>query len=485
MKLKSVLKTFPSSFWVANTMELFERWAYYGVFAVLALYLTGSQETGALGFTQIQKSNIMGIVTAILYFLPIFTGALADKFGYKRILLIAYPILIIGYLFMGLTTTYATVFMAFLFVAVGAALFKPIISATVAKTTTESNASVGFGIYYWIVNIGAFIGPIFASKLRGISWNYVFEMSSIIITINLFILLIFFKEPLREKNTESLKVIITNIFKNIIFVIKDYKFLIFMVILIGFWAMYFQLFFTLPNFIDQWVDTTIVYNAIANISPFLASKIGTSAGIIEPEMLTNIDALYIIAFQLLISTFVMRFKPLNAMIGGIFICAIGVGLWFVTQNSMFLFISIMIFAIGEMASSPKIYEYIGRIAPKDKVALYMGMNFLPIAGGNLFAGILSGRIYTNMSDKITLLKMDLNAKGIQLPEISKEFTQNDFINKAASSMHMTNRELTNYLWNTYHPSNIWIVFTGIGVGTAILLLLYDKLLLKSKANVKI
>ena len=190
----------------------------------------------------------------------------------------------------------------------------------------------------------------------------------------------------------------------------------------------------------------------------------------------------IFAFQILVSTFVMKFKPLNAMIGGIFISAIGVGLWFVTQNSMFLFISIMIFSFGEMASSPKISEYIGRIAPKDKVAMYMGLYYLPIAGGNLFAGILSGRVYTNMSDKITLLKIEIAARGIQLPEISKEFTQNNFINKAASSMHMTNHELTNYLWNTYHPSNIWVVFSGIGVATAILLLLYDKLILKSKSE---
>ena len=295
-------------------------------------------------------------------------------------------------------------------------------------------------------------------------------------------LLFFFKEPYREKNEEKLNVIIGNIFKNIFSVMKDYKFLIFMIILVGFWTMYFQLFFTLPNFIEQWVDTSIVYKAIASFSPFLASKIGTSAGIIEPEMLINIDAFYIIAFQIIVSTFVMKFKPLNAMIGGIFISAIGVGLWFVTQNSMFLFISIMIFSFGEMASSPKISEYIGRIAPKDKVAMYMGLYYLPIAGGNLFAGILSGRVYTNMADKITLLKTEIASRGIHLPEISKEFTQNDYINKAALSLHMNKHELTNYLWNTYHPSNIWVVFSGIGVATAILLLLYDKLILKSKNN---
>lgn len=475
-----LFKSFPRTYWMANTMELFERWAYYGMFAVLALYLTGSKETGALGFSQVQKGQIMGYVTFILYFLPVITGAIADKFGYKKVLLIAYIILSTGYYLMGKVESFPMVFMVFLFVAIGAALFKPVISATVARTTNESNSSVGFGIFYMIVNIGAFVGPVFASKLRESSWNYVFMMSSGIILINI-ILLMFYKEPEREKNDDGIALMIKKIFINIFTVIKDFKFLTFLIIVIGFWTMYWQLFFTLPTFIEQWVDTAVIYNKIAGISPALAARIGNESGGISPEMLINIDAFYIIVFQVVVSTLITKIKPLNSMISGIFIASIGLALWFVTQNGMYLFLSLMIFSFGEMASSPKISEYIGRIAPKDKTALYMGTSFLPLAGGNFFAGILSGEVYTKMSDKIYLLKTEIAARGLKIPEISDSFTQTDFVNTAAQQMGMTNHELTQYLWATYNPSQIWMVFTGIGLLTGIALLLYDKLLLKSKS----
>ncbi len=480
MKFSKLIRSLPRTYWMANTMELFERWAYYGMFAVLALYLTGSKETGALGFTQIQKGHLMGTVTFILYFLPIITGAIADKFGYKKILLIAYIILSTGYYLMGQVSSYSSVFIIFLFVAIGAALFKPVISATIARTTNESNSSVGFGIFYMIVNIGAFIGPIFASKLRTNNWNYVFIMSSAIILINL-ILLIFYKEPEREKNEDKLIKVIFKVLQNITTVAKDIKFVIFLLIIVGFWTMYWQLFFTLPTFIEQWVDTNVIYNHIAGFSPALASKIGNPDGSISPEMLINIDAFYIIIFQIIVSAIVMKLKPLNAMISGIFICSVGLALWFVTQNGMYLFLSIMIFSFGEMASSPKISEYIGRIAPKDKTALYMGTSFLPLAGGNFFAGILSGDVYTKISDKIYLLKTEVASRGLRIPEISDNFTQTDFINESAKQMGMNSSQLTQYLWNTYHPSDIWIVFSGIGLFTGVLLLLYDKFLLKSKS----
>ncbi len=141
---------------------------------VLALYLTKSKDMGALGFTQAQKGNIMGIVSAILYFLPIITGSIADKFGYKKVLLISFSILSSGYFLMGWLVDYNSVFMVFLFIAIGGALFKPVISATIAKTTNAQTSSIGFGIFYMMVNIGAFIGPIFASKLRELDWIYVF-----------------------------------------------------------------------------------------------------------------------------------------------------------------------------------------------------------------------------------------------------------------------------------------------------------------------
>ena len=142
--------------------------------------------------------------------------------------------------------------------------------------------------------------------------------------------------------------------------------------------------------------------------------------------------------------------------------------------------SIFIFGIGEMAGSPKITEYIGKIAPKDKIALYMGMSFLPVTFGNLLAGYISGSVYGKMSDKVTLLQNDLISKGFSVPEISNAFTQTDLYNKGAELLHMTQTELTNYLWSTYNPGRIWIVLLGIGIGAAFLLFIYDRFLIRKQ-----
>jgi dipeptide/tripeptide permease len=475
-KKVSVLKQFPRTFWVANTVELLERWSWYGLFVVLALYLTSSKDTGALGFTQIQKGSMMGTISAMVYFLPIFTGAVADKIGYKISLLLAFSLYFSGFLLMSQLTSYYAVYMAFALVGLGAAIFKPIISATIAKTTNPQNASIGFGIFYMMVNIGAFIGPIVASKLREINWLYVFYVSAAIIALNMLLVFFFFKEPLREKNKDSISDSILAILRNILQVILDFKFVSFLILIIGFWTMYLQLFFTMPVFIEQWVDTTAMYNSIAAISPWLASAVGTKDGNIAAEMIINTDAFFIIAFQLFVSAFVMKFKPLNTMISGILIAAIGVGLMFIFTNPFFIITAILIFSLGEMASSPKITEYIGRIAPADKKGLYMGMSFLPLAGGNFLAGYLSGNIYGKMSDKIRLLETEFNKHHWTIPKRGELFTKNDFIALGSEKLGMNTHELTNYLWDTYHPSHIWYVFTAIGMITVTGLWIYDKII---------
>ena len=476
-RISKTFKKFPKTFWVANTMELFERWAWYGIFMVLALYLTESKDTGALGFTQSQKGYLMGTVVGILYFLPVITGAIADKFGYKKVLVLSFIILSTGYFFMSKVTGYSAMFLVFLYVALGAALFKPVISATISKSTDDTTSTIGFGIFYMIVNIGAFVGPIFASKFRHIDWNYPFYMASIVICINIFIVLIFYKEPKRKPNSESILKSIGTVFKNMFSVLHDYKFVIFLILIIGFWSMYNQLFYTLPVFIEQWIDTSGIYKFLESISPVLASTIGTSEHTIAPEMLTNIDALYIVLFQVLVSTLVMKYKPINSIITGFLICSIGIGLWFITQNGFYLFISLLIFGIGEMMSSPRILEYVGKIAPKDKVALYMGCYFIPMAGGNFIAGILSGDVYGKIADKFHLLKMEVASRGLKIPEVSENFTKNDYTEKACQLMGLDPNSLTQFLWETYNPSRIWLIFTMIGFGTVLLLFLFDRLML--------
>ncbi|MBI9068509.1 MAG: MFS transporter [Salinivirgaceae bacterium] len=472
----NILKGYSKTFWVANTMELFERWAFYGFFMLFANYLTASTDTGALGLSQTEKGIIMGVGTFILYLLPVVTGSIADKFGFKKTLFVAYILYFASFVIMPYCRTFVSIFLNYIFLAIGAALFKPIISATVAKTTTKDSSSIGFGIFYMMVNIGAFIGPLIALVYKN-TFSLVFYISAVLILVNM-ITLIFYKEPKREIINDPLGTALLNVLKNIFTALSDLKFVVFLVIVSGFWTMYYQLFFTLSVFITQWVDLSSLNESIRNGAPILIKILGGENGMLEAEHITNMDALFIILFQLVISTIVMRWRPINSMITGFVISSIGMGLTLMTNNVFFIIAAIFIFGIGEMMGSPKITEYIGRIAPKDKVALYMGCSFLPVALANLLAGIVAGPVYQHLTDKTTLLKRELIERGLQIPDI----TQSELFIKTCSDFNMSSVELNNFLWDKYHPSNIWFVVTGIGLVASISLWLYDKYMLKEKSE---
>ena len=467
----SALGKFPRVFWISNIMELFERWAWYGFYNALALYLTLSKDTGALGFSQAQKGLIIGTGSMLLYVLPLITGAIADRIGYKKVLILSFTMYVSGYFMMGTFESYQAIFFAYIYLAVGGALFKPIVSAMIAKTTDKKTSSLGFGIFYMMINIGGFIGPFISGLVYNISWNYVFLMSIITIGINYIFVFFFFKEPKREKSNVSPVKNILEAFRNIYITLLDFKYVLFLLIMAGFWTAFNQLYYSFPIFLNDWVDLDA-----------LSVSLGLKEGAITPITITSLDAFFIILFQLLISSVAMKFKPLNAMITGIIILSIGLSLMFTTRFSWLMIFGILVFSIGEMASSPKYTEYVGRIAPMNKKALYMGTSFLPLGLGHWFAGILSGDMYANISEKFTLLKKEVVIQGLDIPTVSDTFTQNDYINRAQELMGLNNKELTQYLWDQYHPVNIWMIFSGIALGTAILLLIYNRFILNNKTK---
>lgn len=483
---KSFLQTigsFNKTFWVASIMELFERWAWYGLFAVLALYLTGSTDDGGLGFTHTEKGQIMGIVTAILYLLPIITGVIADKIGYKLSLIIAYISLITGYYFMGEVTSYTAVFLVFLWVAIGAAMFKPVASAIITKTTDKSNSTLGFGIFYMMVNIGGFIGPAFSSTLRTqYGWKIIFLQAAVVIGINLIILLLFYKEKDRVKKTETVGEAVLSSLKNIWEAVKDSRLSVLLIIMVGFWTMFNQLFYTLPTFIEDWVNTKALHDSIAQVSPWLASIMSGGGDSVNPEMLINLDAGSIILFQLIVSYFVLKIRHVSAMITGFIIAAIGIGITFYTGNGLYTILGIMIFAIGEMMTNPTFSSFIALISPKGKEALYMGTYFLPIFLGNFLTTFISGNLYQAWSDKLSLLQTEMQVRGIDMPEVTKEFTKNDYFTSASEKLGMSQVEMTQLIWDNYQPNKIWYVIVGIGVFTIIALSIYDKMVIRPREN---
>lgn len=480
MGFVTVIKKYNTTFWASNIIELFERWAWYGFYMVFALYLVNSKDTGALGLTQAQKGIIMGTGSMLLYFLPVITGAIADKIGYKRILFLSFTLYISGFYMIRSFDTFGWMFFAFVWTCVGGAFFKPIISAMIARNTTDETSSIGFGIFYMMVNIGGFIGPFIAGVLMQKTWDYVFYMSMITIGVNYLITFFFFHEPVAKQEKTSLGKNIVQAFISIGITLKNWKYVMFLVIMILFWTAFNQLYYSFPVFIDQWVDTSVLYDGIYKVWPWLAKSIGTENADITAPTLLSMDSFFIIVFQLIVSSFVMRFRPLAAMMGGILVLAGGLGLMFSNQNGWLILLGILVFGLGEMASSPKFTEYVGRIAPADQKALYMGTSFLPIAAGHQLAGWLSGDVYEKISDKIYLLQKEITKRGISIPEISDEFSKNDYVEMASEKLGFHGNELNNFLWTTYHPANIWVIYAGVAVSAVILLWLYDKFVIGKK-----
>ena len=533
----SFLKTvtsFNKTFWLASFMELMERWAWYGIFALFGLYLVGSTDEGGLGFNHIQKGNIMANVTAILYLLPLFFGVIADRIGYKLSLTISYVIMIVGYYLMGEVSTYWSMYMVFLLVAVGAAFFKPVASAIVARNTDDTTGTMGFGIFYMMVNIGGFVGPAMSSYLRTeYGWKIIFIQAAVVIGLNLIFLLLFYKEPkIVKTDKEPILTEIKNSLLNIVEALKDKRLTVLLILMIGFWTMYNQLFYTLPNFIEDWIDTSVVSNWINVNIPFLSKTI-TQDGQVKAEWFANLDAFMIIFLQISVSYFVIKMRHINAIIRGAIIATIGVSLTFYTHNVWFTIIGTMIFAVGEMMSSPTLSSFIALITPKGKEGLYQGTYFLPVAAGNFFTGFIAGYLYQKWSDKLSLLQSEMSKRNIVMPQVvSKEefieqgskalnlsitdfenkfhlkdanldyasiskqfidvatikgidvskiqtpFSKSDYFTLAAQKLNMKHWEMTQMLWDNYSPNKIWYVVFAVGLVSIVALIIYDQFVVK-------
>lgn len=460
------LKEYPRTFWVANTIEIFERMAWYGFFTLSSLYITGPVSEGCLGFTSEQRGVLQGVVTFILYLLPVLTGALADKFGFKKMLTLAFLILLPGYYLLGQAKSFWGFFAVFLFVALGAAVFKPSITGTIARTTNEKTVSFGFGIFYMMVNIGGFVGPVVAGIIRGWAWSWIFVMSSVWILVNLFLVTFLYKEPegSRTAQARSLKQVwqgvvtvigngrlFVTVFGVIIMLIVfakgwwggkefllvfagwvalnllidiplriksskqccggswltqpmrlgNWQFVLFLVLLSGFWVLYNQIFMTMPEYIRDFIDTTPILiflrdaaGAIGLTGLYAIMDNSITTGYqINPEYLININGLTIILLQLVVTWAFVKRRPFFTMIAGILVTTVSMFMFILGAGPWIVVFGIVIFSIAEMMTSPKSQEYIALIAPKDKVAMFMGYYFVAVALGNLLGGVLSGSLY--------------------------------------------------------------------------------------------
>lgn len=416
----NILKSFPQNFWTVIVMEFFERGSYYGVMSVLSVYLVLSSKEGGLGFSKESVGIIKSTITPLLYFLPILSGAIADRFGYRKTLMFSFIMMSLGYFLTSLFTSYVFVFGSLILMAIGAGFFKPIISGTIARTTDKSNSTLAFGIYYWSINLGAFLFPlVLVPLLKQISWSYIFIMASVgtgwLLLLNLFI----YKEPEKPSSTKTISKVLFDMIK----VLGDFRFVTMIVIYSGFWILYFQQFDTVLWYVKEYIDTTPVNNFVNSILSLFISNPNWK---FDVEHVTVINAGTIIILQIFISNFVKNRKALPTMIVGIAFGTIGMGILAISTHPFVFILGIFIFSIGEMTAHPKFISYVGLIAPEDKKALYLGYAFLYGVLGSGIGGILGANLYVHFVD------------------------------------------------NLKNPSILWIIFSMIGIITIIGLLTYNK-----------
>jgi proton-dependent oligopeptide transporter, POT family len=402
---------FKSAFWIANLTEIFERIAYYGSTAVLAIFLTER-----LHFSSQLAGWLMGTMGFVVYALPVLAGTLADRFGFRRALLFAYLLLTIGYFLLGSVSAPwmeplrralgdRWLVLAILMIpAFGPGMVKPCVAGTIARTSTEEVRSLGYSIYYTLVNIGGAIGPSLAWLVRkqlGLGVEAVFRVASLSVLLMFWATLLFYRDP--PMGEEEQVASVGRAIKNMFIVLSNMRFLGFLAITSGFYIVFWQIWISAPIFLRRYVE------ADADVDRFM-----------------SIEGVTVICFQILITYATRSMSAVRAIALGFLIAGLSFALLAVRPSLGTFAALLVILALGEIIQASRYYEYCSRLAPPGQQGLYMGYAFLPIAVGYFVAGPLGGYLVHEFGEVLG------------------------------------------------HPARMWWVIVGIGVVSAALMWLYDE-----------
>lgn len=381
---------FAPVFWVANFIEVLERFAYYGIYFSFGIYMS------SLGYSRGDLGVVQTIFILFSYVVPLFSGSFADRFGFKKVLIIAYMAYLPSILLLILTKSFSGIALTMLCIGLAAGIFKPLISGTVRAVTDSTNKTLGFGIFYAMVNIGGSLGPIVAGQMRAISWDYAFLMAAGTIGFMLLVTIFFYKEPPREFEGVTLKQKMADIWV----ALSDIKFSFFLFLLgVFFWIPFWAFFNLCALYVETDLDTAQLYFTVKSVlgtwvtQHIFAHQDETGTWRVLGETLSHTGWIIMI-FQIFVSRVAEKFRAMPTFLFGLFVAAIGFTIMGYANLSApaLVFLGIFFFAIGEMISSPRIQEYITWMAPKEKAGLYMGANFLAVA-----MGAFAGSIYTPLS----------------------------------------------------------------------------------------
>jgi dipeptide/tripeptide permease len=374
-RLEQIKTGFERPFWVANITELFERLSYYAAFASLARYL---HET--LLFPVQQASSLTGLFGGLVWFMAAFGGTVADRLGFRRALSLAYLILSCSYFLLGSLGSpwlgplrdhmplIVLVSVVLALPALGIALVKPAVVGTTARASKENVRSIGYSIYYTLVNIGGAAGPFVASSVhRHMSVENVFRVAAGSVFLMFFAVLIFFREPRRagDQQTASL----AQSLKNFGMVLGNPRFMLFLLIFSGYWIVYWQEFIILPVYVHDYINPTT-----------------------DTEIMLITGPLLVIALTMALNLATQKIASFRAITLGTLISALAWIILVVHPTVLTAYVTLGVVALGEIIQSPRYYEYISRLAPPGQQGTYMGFAFLPIGIGSLIAGWFGGKL---------------------------------------------------------------------------------------------
>jgi proton-dependent oligopeptide transporter, POT family len=374
-RLAEVRTGFERSFWVANVSELFERLSYYAAFASLARYLHE-----ALDFPTERAADLSGLFGGLVWFLAIFGGAIADRLGFRRALAIAYLILAGSYFLLGslgapwlaplrnAVPLVALVTFVLMLPALGVALVKPSVVGTTARASNENVRSIGYSIYYTLVNIGGALGPFVASWVhRHLSVENVFRVAAASVFLMFFAVLLLFREP--QKSGDAKTASLAETMRNFGRVVANPKFMLFLLIFSGYWIVYWQEFITLPIYIHDYVDPKA-----------------------DTERMLSTGPLVVIAFTVAFSVLTQKISAFRAVLLGTLISMVAFAILALHSSIYAAYATLVVIAVGELIQQPRYYDYISRLAPPGQQGTYMGFAFLPLGIGSFLAGRIGGAL---------------------------------------------------------------------------------------------
>lgn len=468
-------------FWIVGGMEMIERLAYYGVKAVATLYAKDPVSKGGLGVTMSEFGTILMVWALIQSILPVFTGGLSDRYGYKETIAASTVVKILGYLTMAFLPSYGGFFAGAMLLATGTAIFKPGIQGTLVKSTTRENSSMAWGIFYQTVNIGGFLGPLLAGLMRKMEWSYVFLACAGIISLN-FVMLLLYKEPGKEERLARAAAAgpKESLVAESLHELRKPHVWVYLLIFSGFWFMFNALFDVLPAHIEEWVDTREVVATLFGGEP-VENKIvkffvvmngdGTE---IQPEGMLNLNAglIMLTCFGFAYLSGLMR--ATTSMVVGTLLATVALFLTGAATAGWASVTAIAVFSVGEMLSSPKFSEFIGNFAPDDKKAMYLGFSQIPLAIGWTIEGKLGPMLYDHYASKDAFSREMLIEKGLMTADAAKAIPQGEAFGKLVELLHADKWDVTAQLYAAHDVSMVWNIMGVVGILSAIGIWVYGR-----------